>query len=273
MSMGANMDETENGIVPVGSLGIFKEFEPSGFFEGVKDAETARQQVDNMERLKKLMEAAEQYGQYASQYCESEFRLFLKISEIECAEDKLRKPKREMVAWLRGKSESEIEELLEQCRDGVRIHVIYNRETRGERERFDITKDCDRIAREIVAEAKRSGRTTLTKATFYERSAHPERLTNELVRAYTESTRDALLNRKILGLGDGNGTYVSPEKCDRQEVAKMVKTRLESIVADLKTIKQICKDTGFIVPRQGTELICKLINSLNDDTDVINISM
>lgn len=265
--------EFDNGIVPTGMLGNFNNFTANGFFEEVVDADSAKKQVNNMERLRKLIEAAEQYGQYASQYCEQEFRLFLKIAEIEGAEEKLTKAKRDMVAWLREKSQPEIDELMMACKDGTRIHVLYNREMRGKIERYDVTRDCDRIAQEIEDEAVKTGRTTLTRATFYERSKHPEKLSGNVVSAYVEHTRDRLLKRKVLGLGDGNGTYVSPQKCERQEVAKMVKIRLESIVSDLKTIKQICSETGFIVPRSGVEVICELINSLNDNTDTIDLSI
>jgi len=264
--------ELDSGIVPIGKLGVFEDFTANGFFDEVTDAESAKQQVNNMERLKKLMEAAEQYGQYASQFCEQEFRLFLKIAEIEGAENKLPAAKRRMVEWLRAKSDGEKSEILEQCKDGQRLHVIFNRETR-QKVSYDPLKDCERISRDIVKEAMSTGRTTLTKATFYQRAAHPEKLDDSAIRAYMESTRDQLLKKKVLGLGDGNGTYVSPEKCDRQEVAAIVKTRLESIVADLKTIKQICGQTGFIVPKSGVKIICELIESLNDNTDVLNLSI
>lgn len=192
--------------------------------------------------------------------------------EIEGSESELSAAKRRMVEWLRGKTDEQRDELLEQCREGTRLHVLFNRETR-QVVAYDPLKDCDRISREIVQEAMKDGRTTLTKATFYQRAAHPEKLDDSAIRAYVESTRDKLLKKNVLGLGDGNGTYVSPDRCDRKEVAAIVKTRLESIVADLKTIKQICSQTGFIVPRSGVKIICKLIESLNDETDVIDVSI
>lgn len=264
--------ELDNGIVPIGTLGVFEDFTANGFFDEVTDADSAKQQVNNMERLKKFMEAAEQYGQYASQFCEQEFRLFLKIAEIDGAEEKLPAAKRRMVEWLRAKSDDEKSEILEQCKDGQRLHVVFNRETR-QKSFYDPLKDCERISCDIVKEAMSTGRTTLTKATFYQRAVHPEKLDDSAIKAYVESTRDKLLKKKVLGLGDGNGTYVSPEKCDRTEVAAMVKTRLESIVADLKTIKQICVQTGFIVPSSGVRIICQLIESLNDRTDVIDVEV
>lgn len=247
--------EFDNGIVPTGMLGNFNNFAANGFFEEVVDADSAKKQVNNMERLKKLMEAAEQYGQYASEYCEAECKLFFKISEIDGAEDKLSAAKRRLVSWLRGKTISERKAILEQCKDGTRVHIVFKRETRIARATYDITKDCDRISLEIESEAERYGRVTLTRSTFYERAKQPDKLTPDVVSAYVEHTRDKLLRKRVLGLGDGSGTYVSPEKCDRNEVAKMVEARLKSIVSDLKAIKDICLETGFVIPRDGVEII------------------
>lgn len=261
--------EQETQIVPIGGLAKFVS-DSRRLFDSVIDSGTAKDAVKRLEAVKKLMEAADQYGAYASQFCEQEALLFFRIAEIECSENELTAAKRRMVEWLRTKNDDEKAEILEQCRDGQRLHVLFNRETR-QKVSYDPLKDCDRISQDIVKEAMRTGRTTLTKATFYQRAAHPERLDDSAIRAYVESTRDKLLRKNVLGLGDGNGTYVSPDKCDRMEIAAIVKTRLESIVADLKTIKQICAQTGFIVPRSGVKIICELIESLNDQTDVIEL--
>ncbi len=263
--------EQQTQIVPIGGLAQFVS-DSQRLFEGIIDSKTAKDAVKRIEAVKKLMEAAEQYGAYASQFCEQEALLFFRIAEIEGSEDELPAAKRRMVEWLRGKNEQERADLLEQCKDGSRLHVLFNRETR-QKVSYDPLKDCDRISQDIVKEALRTGRTTLTKATFYQRAAHPEKLDDSAIRAYVESTRDKLLKKNVLGLGDGNGTYVSPDKCDRMEVAAIVKTRLESIVADLKTIKQICSQTGFIVPKSGVKIICELIESLNDETDVLDVSV
>lgn len=254
--------ELDSGIVPIGALGVFEEFTANGFFDEVTDADSAKQQVNNMERLKKLMEAAEQYGQYASQYCEQEFRLFLKIAEIDGAEDKLPAAKRRMVAWLRTKSKSETSELLDQCKDGRRIHVIFNQETRRAVAAYDPADDCERISSDIEKEALARGRTELNIATFYERSKHPDRITPELASAYVEHTRGKLLKKNVLGLGDGNGTYVLPERCDSEDVSKIVETRLRSIVADLRAIRRICDETGFVIPSEGVEIIRSVAASL-----------
>ena len=247
--------EFDNGIVPTGMLGNFNNFTANGFFEEVVDADSAKKQVNNMERLRKLIEAAEQYGQYASQFCEQEFRLFLKIAEIDGAEDKLPAAKRRMVAWLRKKSRAQIRELLGQCSEGTRLHVIFNRETRSVAEAYDPAKDCERISLQILQEAESYGRATLTRATFYERAKHPDRITTDMAQAYAEYTKVKLRKRNALGLGDGNGTYVMPERCEKRDVAKIVETRLKSIVADLKAIREICEKTGFVIPAEGVEII------------------
>jgi hypothetical protein len=254
--------EFDNSLVPVGTLGMFDNFTANGFFDQVTDADSAKKQVNNMERLKKLMEAAEQYGQYASQYCEQEFRLFLKIAEINGAEDKLPAAKRRMVAWLRKKRQAQIDAILDQCKDGTRLHVIFNRETRGVAEAYDPAKDCERISLQILQDAESCGRTTLTRATFYEHAKHPNRITTDMAQAYAEYTKVKLRKMNALGLGDGNGTYVMPERCEKRDVAKIVETRLKSIVADLKAIREICEKTGFVIPSEGVEIIRRVASSL-----------
>lgn len=255
----------DNSIVPSGGLDRFEQFDPNGFFNGIVDAESAKQAVSKIKVLEDMLKVADQFGEYASKFCLLEAQMYIEIAGVDGAEEQLTDSKRKLVNWIRSKTEDEMVEIIEEVSQGIRILQIKHREDRERRN--DIKNNASiqeykRISDEIVRQLNETGHTQLSNSVFIEKWCSVGRPDASTIHAYVESTRDKILSRKGRGLGDQQGTYMLVEKCERSQVAQIVQMRLESIVADLKTIKQICNETHFVVPNEGIQIINELVNSL-----------
>jgi hypothetical protein len=148
-----------------------------------------------------------------------------------------------------------------QCQEGVRITLIKKRELREDPD-IKRLREFNRIADGIRTELAEHGSTRLSSEAFYEQWGEHVKPRSRDVRAFVERTRDELLRNGAVGLGDGSGTYVVPEKCMRTDVAKAVQARLESIVNDLRSLSDICQRTGFAVPEAGVTILSSLVKEL-----------
>jgi len=270
--------EESNGLVPIGQLDTYNNFDPNGYFGSIYDAESAKRAVGKVKVLEEYLKAADQYGEYAAKFCLLEAQMYIQIAQVEGSEDKLTEAKRRLVMWIRSKTDEEIAEILEEVGTGIRISKIERRE-RSEQfnnmKKHASNREYQRISDEIVAQLDRDGCTKLSPFAFIEKWHSIGEPDSKTIKAYTEKTRDQLIKKGGRGLGDGKGTYMKPEKCDRKQVALIIKTRLESIVSDLKAIKQICDETHFVIPNEGISMITKLIRSLGavpDDTIALDVT-
>lgn len=238
--------------------------------QSINDAESARDAVDSTEKLKKLLEVADQYGQYASQFCLMEVEMYIRISQIPNAEKKLKSSKKKLVEWLREKTPHGLDKVRTACSDGRRIHLVMNDELRKERD--DAYEKCAdkeylRIQGVIVNELEQTGKTRLSPQRFIEKWQLERAPCANTVKAYIESTRDKLLHMDGRGIGDGEGTYVLPSKCDRKQIAAVVSVRLRSIAADLESLCRLCSENSFKVPPEGIEILERAVKGLEYHDD------
>ena len=252
----------DNSIVPSGGLDRFEQFDPNGFFNGIVDAESAKQAVGKIKVLEDMLKAADQFGEYASKFCLLEAQMYVEIAEIEGAESKLGKAQRRIVDWIRSKTAEQLNEVIVECSDGIRIQLVMKHEIGDEDKAKRIENECKRISDVIVDEAIKNGKTRLNRGRFYEESRRVK-LDSDMVDAYVESTRDRLLKSHVLGLGDGNGTYLTPPTCSREEIASIIGTRIRSISNDLVAIRQICVNAHFDIPREALKPIQHELTILN----------
>lgn len=255
----------EFGIVKAGSLGEYNNFDPNGFFENIHDAESAKMAVGRVKALEDMLKAAEQYGEYASKFCLLEAQMYIQIAHVDGADAKLTEGQRSLVNWIRGKTEEELEQILGECADGTRLRVIKNRELRKEENGLTEKikeREYKRISEEIVKRAENHGITKLSPAVFYDEWKYSSKPDGQIIKGEVERTRDKLLRKQILGLGDGDGTYIDPNKCKRDVVAQMVETRLESIYNDINSLAKLCMKTSFVIPESGLNALHESINGL-----------
>lgn len=232
--------------------------------DSVYDAETAKDATSSMDKLKKMLDLAEQYGRYAREFCTSEARLYVRIASISDCESSLSSSKRELVNWIRSKGD-EIDAILEEVATGVRINTIRNRELRELRK--EISKrtplvEFSRISSEILTEYRETGKATVSQNEFATRWQLPEAIDTNAAKAYTEKTRDSILNSGGVGIADGIGTYVNPKSANRNVISRAVEARLNSIYADLCSLASLCKQAKFSIQHEGVRLLREKLDEI-----------
>lgn len=233
----------------------------------VFDAKSAHSAVGNMAKIKKILEVAEQYGQYANRFCGKEAELYITIAGIDGAESELTKAQRELVAWIRSKSKDEITAILEECASGRRINNIRNSELRANSEILkskNVESEYNRISSIILHEYSSMGRTTVSPQRFFEEWLLPTAPDKAAAKAYTEKTRDELIHRGGVGIADGVGTYVDPSTGNRKELAQAVSARLRSIYADMESLTSLCKHARFSIPSEGVYELKRLLDEMEE---------
>lgn len=248
----------------------FKGFDTKGFFDGPVTPENAKSAVSKIRALEEMLKAADKFAENAMRFCLAEAQVYVEIAAHEGAEEQLTEAKQRLVRWIRAKSSEQMAAILEEVATGVRITVIERRESKTEGHRYDPIEDLESMQKRFIAEGVRTGKSCVTRARFYEESENPARLPRSAVDAFTERTRDGLIKKGLRGIGDGKGTYILPSKCERSKVADMVKTKLQSIETDLKSLKDICNETKFVVPHVGVLRLHKLIDSLESEVEFID---
>ena len=225
---------------------------------GVFDADSAKTASCNMDKLKKLLEVADQFGEFASQYCLAEARLYIKIASIEGADEQLPKGKQDIIGWIRTKTQDELDEIMEIVREGTRIGTVKNREMRSKIDAVrskGIISEYKRISNEIIEEYKVAGSANVSVARFYDMWTFPDAPDHETAKAYADKTRNDVLSAGGVGIADGVGTYIDPSSANRQSISAAVGNRLESIYKDLCALASICENANFSIPKDGIALL------------------
>lgn len=229
------------------------QFDPTGFIDGIIDADSARDAVDSIDQLEDMLNAAKKFGEYASKFCLLECQVWIKISKTEGADKKLSKGKK-LVEWLRGKNDDELREIVDKCSCGTRIGVVRSREIGRNRSERELT-ELKRISDKIFSEAEQCGVVRNPISRYYEEWSMQGKPDPRDVRTFQERTHQKLLSDGFLGLGDGSGEFLRVESCDRHDIEKIVANRLRRIMADVTNLCKICNDSGFRVRGDGIKNI------------------
>ena len=217
----------------------------------MKDLKEARKCIEDMDFLKDCLDHADRFGEFAKQYCVMEARMYLNIVDV-FRNDRdgyyeITNMQRNLVLWLRDKDEEERAIILGKCAEGRRILAIYKDEQKIKRLMNKMGEYRD-VSDHIIQEASENGRTTLSVERFYDMFPARIKPSKDDIRAYTERTRDELLRMGAVGLGDGKGTYIVPSRAERDEVIRAIMTRLDSIVFDIRRLRELCDKAGVVFP-------------------------
>lgn len=238
--------------------------------EGIVDAKTARTAAISMDKLKKMLDLADEYGNYASEYCTKEAELYIRIASVDGADSMLPDAKRKLVNWIRSKTKSQISDVLAECKRGTRISTIMNREYRDEKKieaELAEVAEYKRISKAVITEFDSTGRTSITPMRYFDSWKLKSEPDSAAAKAFTEKTRDELLRRGGIGLADGDGTYINPLSSNRYEVAEAVEARLRSIHCDILSLISICEKTRFAIPDTGIDMLIDLLDKLRSSND------
>ena len=218
----------------------------------IESAEEARGVIDGMVTLEHRLSEARLLKTYICEFCRIEATMWMQIATADIRLDGCDFTRKELnlVEWLRGKSADGLLKVFAQCARGHRIIDVKNDEgTR--RNDHDRTEEYVRISDLIVSEGVESGVTTLNNERFFREWRAPGKPDHRAVSAHRELTKNKLLVSGCIGLGDGHGTYVSLTTGDREQKAQAVATRIQSILHDMDSLREICEESGIVVPESS----------------------
>lgn len=229
--------------------------------EKIVDAESARETVDSVDKLKRMLDIAEQYGEYATRFCILEAEMYLKIKDIRGADSRLTPSKRRMVDWLRRMDDAELEKIMRnEVMWGTRLQAVFRRNEGAAG--VDHKRAMDKLHRkseEIIEDCRIYGIARLNADEFMKEFSNRTRPSPDYVRPFVEHTRDKLLKAGAVGLGDGDGTYILAGKCDKEQAIKAITCRLQCIMRDLESLVSLCKRLSSGI---GEETASKLADTV-----------
>jgi len=258
----AVIDMSKDSIVPISDGGISTALVDK-VISSVDDANSAKNASTFFSDLEDALKKRRQYATYAKEFCKYEAQMYVKIAQIPNAESRLKPTEKKIVAWLRTKSGDEIDALIDECATGIRLNKLWDKECREQIRQERVNSECKRISRLIIDEAKMTGRTQLNRGRFYE-EARGVKLDKETVSAYTEKTKNRLLEMNVRGLNDGEGTYIAPPFCERDELAEIIQCRIKGIESDLRFIRTTCEKQNYHLSSGAFHNIVALIDALKE---------
>ena len=154
-----------------------------GLIAQINSPEDADNALLETEAVETLLNRADKYGEYASMFALKEAELLVYIAKNGYEGKK----RREIIAWIRKKSDAEIKLMLAECATGRRLSSIKAEESRranAEAVADSQIKELKRINREMLREYQETGKTKMTRDEFYSRWSRKEMPDNETVNAY-----------------------------------------------------------------------------------------
>lgn len=252
--------------------------------EGIVDAETAHDAIDTMDKLKNMLNLADQYEKYAIQYLVAECKMWFAIVDAwEAAPkgdssaaffDGLKQRQQKLIFWIQTFDEAQREFVLNECMRGKSIESQRQQKVACDNlERA--AQDYEDASSEIVRRCLQTGRTTCSIEGFLEdwRGRVSKTFNGKVAKACVEKARDELLRAGAVGLGDGKGTYVMASSMTMGEAQSAILTRVKAIKADLGALRKLCDMFGAKLPgKEAAEVraaIHDLLSTIEDELAVV----
>lgn len=254
----------------------FGPYELPSLAEAISDidnGEKARKCIDDMGVLEAMLKKAGEYGQYSCQYLTLECQMYLRIAEAlrnaTDAESKdsfyvhLTRREQNMFGWIAGKTEDQRMVILSECSRGRSIWEQRKDET-AVKNFLEKESEYNRVSSKIVARLNEDGRTNCSVESFFNSWTGSRKPDYRTVKAHVEKTRDTILRKGGVGLGDGKGTYVLPQNLTSYEMGEAVSTMVDSILADIIALRDLCARRNLHIPESAVKLLRTRINEVMD---------
>lgn len=209
--------------------------------------------VDSLDRIKKMLEAVNEYQSVISEYCRLEAETVVRLAELfngyasYLKIEKYNKKLAKVVSFLNKKDAAYRSMVVSQCVNRCSsIITIVLGHIAGEREDSRLAGYRDVLVGEsdaIVHELKTTGKTTLSVGRLVNCCSPTKGLENtvrSLASGMTERTRDKILAAGGVGIGDNQ--YVIPTE---ETIRKALGERLVSVSRDLTKIAALCNQFGI----------------------------
>ena len=214
----------------------------------IEDALAIIKQID---ALKVALESVGAFREKAIMYAKLEAAALIRAVELG-GMAKLRGTHKATAEWLCSMAEAERRRYIEMCGDGLTIDQVYKREV-GDTKKLG--QQLDEITRRrdwLIEDVKKDGIVDITpfcetvRNVFrYERS--------QIAEDIIDGARNKLRKAGAVGIGDDSGVYVMRTQENQDKVKDALIARYESIVRDLKSMRDISKESGTRLRFQDLE--------------------
>lgn len=235
--------------------------------------EEAAAAAEDVTLLESLLKHAHQYGEKASEYCVLEARMYVRIASLyrgwsesernEFLRTSDSKTKR-LVFWVKDKSDGDLAFVLGQVAEGRRIEAVRRDELAVTRKMAKQDKYAVTAAR-LVDSFRNSGEATINIESFCDAFAGRGEVDAKTACVWIDQARKEVRKLGGVGLGEGDGRYVSMEadsEIQRRDVALAILNRLRSIERDMNRMGEICAAIGLEPPAKEVKAIIRAAEAM-----------
>lgn len=243
----------------------------------IDNGEKARKCVDDMGVLEAMLKRAGEYKQYSLQYLALECQMWIRISDAakdapneevrESFYTHLTRKEQNMLKWMGGKTIDEQMVILGECTRGRSVWAQRTDEV-AVKNALSVEAGYENTSSKIMTKLSESGRTNCSVDSFFDNWQGTRKPNYRTVKAYVEKTRDSILRRGGVGLGDGSGTYVLPDHLSADEAGDAINARVSSIIADITSLLDLCSSCGLHLPSSTARLIRTRLAEVLDTMDM-----
>lgn len=227
------------------------------YIDSIIDVDEIIAHLDKVHLLETFLKKKHIYKENAAKYAILHAHTILKIIDLNGIE-KLEGKERKCAEWLCGLSETERQEYVSRCSEGITIECIWKNEIdaprRTEAKIQANIKKAQTIVKKTVEEAKTNGYVQTEQSIKQIKELIPDN--EDLVRDITMGMRNKLLRSGALGVGDNTGIYVHPvqrvshdddwQAHERWSNVRMaIQNRFRSISHDIENLCTIIQTCGI----------------------------
>jgi hypothetical protein len=207
-----------------------------------------------LEAVKAALCAADRFRTESVKYAMYEAYALIRAFEISGDAHLIKGKYRKLAAeWLAGLSESERAEYIAMCENGKTIDNVYKSMIYTPAQRDALANAVNICKTEARNQLRDTGAVSIHSII----KKHQNRFPRSMVKDITDGVRDAVRRAGGVGLGDGNSTYVNPDK-DSRYVSDAIATRIEAVARDIESIADLAERAEskptFRIKGDGNEL-------------------
>lgn len=246
-----------------------------GSFARMETSDDVRKCIDDMSLLQEMLKHEREYARLATEYLVLEAKMWMSIvdhwhaacdahkaarSQDNCSPGEMRveydgqngaeflssltRKEHSIFNYVREMDDAQRQEMVGKCAAGVsvnqqRLSAMASENIADEVERYR------QISKKIVDDYTAKGTTVCSVEEFNRQWAYRKPMKLDTAKAYVESTRDRLLRSGAVGIGDGAGTYIDPKNTDNEKIREAVRTRVFSLISDVKKLHALCDEVGY----------------------------
>lgn len=227
------------------------------FLERVGDSTSesdVKRFLAELEAVKAALNAADRFRAESVKYAVYEAYALVRAFEISGDTHLIKGKYRKLAAeWLAGLSESERTKYIAMCKNGKTIDNVYKSMVYTPAQKDALANVVHTCKAEARNQLRDTGAVSVHSIVKKYQSSFPR----SMVKDITDGVRDAVRHAGGVGLGDGNSTYVDPDKNSRY-VSDAIATRIEAVARDIESIADLAERAEskptFRIRGDGNEL-------------------